>query len=197
MKKSSFYLLLALSFTLVFSSSCQRKKAEEKNLKLSDRIIKFTSLGTTFTKELNEKLYKAVIDGQIKAYRFDSLTPTCMFKANEVAKISTMEESVQYAPDSTHPDFLVDTVIKQVFKTSDIAGYSVGEKWSIEPKENSIEGEIFAFALNWKPTIAGIALRESPLFWVDYKDVQKLLSKGQQEELENTIYNTLIEKLSE
>jgi hypothetical protein len=180
-----------------FIISCNNKDDKGKDAKISSRIIKFSTLGTNFTKELNEKLFKAVMEGKIKAYRYDSLTPGCMFQKDEIAKISTIEESVQYAPDSTHPDFLVDTVIKQVFDPSGITGYSVAEKWSLETEENSMEADIFAFALNWQPTIAGIALRESPLFWVDYKEVQKLLSKGQVEELNKTIYNSLIEKLSE
>jgi len=198
MKKISFYLLLPVMSILILCSSCHKKKAGDDYGKISDHFINFTSLGTNFTNELNEKLFKAVMDGKIKAYRYDSLTPTCMFKDKEIASISTLEESVQYAPDSTHPDFLLDTVLKKVFKTSDIAGYSIAEKWSMEPKENSIEGEIFAFSINWKPSIAGVALqREYPLFWVDYKDVQKLLNKGQVENLDKTIYTNIVEKLSQ
>lgn len=197
MKKFSFYLLLPVMFVVLLCSSCHKKNEGNENAKFTARKIGFSTLGTNFTKELNEKVYNAVFEGKIKAYRYDSLTPTCLFKADEIAHLSTIEESIQFAPDSSHPDILIDTIIKQAFKPSDIAGYCVAEKWSMEQKEHSMEAEIFAFAINWKPTIAGFAIPECPLFWVDYKDVQKLLSKGQIEELDKSIYSTLLEKLSD
>jgi hypothetical protein len=196
MKKFSYLLFLPVLFILILFSSCHKKKDGKEGMQLSSRKISFTTLGVNFARELNEKLYKAVLEGKIKAYRYDSITPTCLFKAEEITSLSTMEESIQYAPDSSRPDFLIDTVLKQVFKADDIVGYSIAEKWSMDPKENEIEGEIFAFAINWQPEIAGIEIPESALFWVDYKDVVKLLSKGQSEELKKTIYNTFIVKLS-
>jgi hypothetical protein len=196
MKKFSYLLFLPVLIILILFSSCHKKKDGKEEMQLSSRKISFTTLGVTFAKELNEKLYKAVMEGKIKAFRYDSITHGCMFKPEEISSLSTLEESIQYQPDSTRPDFLLDTVLKQTFKPDDIVGYSIAEKWSLDPKENELEGEIYAFAINWQPKIAGIEIPESALFWVDYNDVVKLLSKGQAEELKKTIYNTFIVKLS-
>lgn len=197
MKKSSAQLFLSLFCFIILFSSCNKKNEGKDKMQLSGRKISMTALGTNFCKELNEKLYSAVMEGKIKAYRYDSLTSTSLYKADEIANLSTMEESIQFAPDSTKPDFLIDTIIKQVFKPADIVGYSVAEKWNFDPKENEIDGEIFAFAINWQPKIAGLQIPESALFWVNYKDVETLLSKSQAEELKSTIYNTLLTKLSD
>lgn len=196
MKKLSYLLFLPSLIFMILFTSCNKKNEGKEKMQISSRKISFTTLGINFTKDLNEKLYKEVMDGKIKAYRYDSITPSCMFTPKEISSLSTMEESIQYQPDSTRPDFLLDTVLKQVFKPADIVGYSIAEKWRLDPKENEIEGEIFAFAINWQPKIAGIEIPESALFWVDYQDVVKLLSKGQAEELKKTIYNTFIVKLS-
>ena len=181
---------------VILFSSCNREDESKEKKQLSARKMSITTLGVNFTKELNEKLYNAVMDGKIKAYRYDSITPTCMFKPEEISSLSTIEESIQYAPDSANPDYLVDTVLKQVFKAENIVGYSIAEKWSIDPEENEIDGEIFSFAVNWQPNIAGIEIPESALFWVDYNEVVKLLSKEQAEELKKVIFNTFFEKVS-
>jgi len=196
MKNLSCLLFAPVMIMVILFSSCNREDESKEKKQLSARKMSITTLGVNFTKELNEKLYKAVMDGKIKAYRYDSITPTCMFKPEEISSLSTIEESIQYAPDSANPDYLVDTVLKQVFKAENIVGYSIAEKWSIDPEENEIDGEIFSFAVNWQPNIAGIEIPESALFWVDYNEVLKLLSKEQAEELKKVIFNTFFEKVS-
>ena len=197
MKKISYLLLLQPVIFMILCSSCHKRNDGKENEQISSRKISFTTLGSNFTNQLNEKLYKEVMDGKIKAYRYDSISPTCMFTAKEISSLSTFEESIEYRPDSTRPDLKLDTVLKEVFKPADIVGYSIAEKWKLDQKENEIEGEILAFAINWQPKIAGFQIPECPLFWVDYKDVVKLLGKDESEELKKAIYNSLITKLSE
>jgi hypothetical protein len=197
MKKISYLLVLSAIIAVVLFSACNKKKKDNESRQLSSRKISFTKFGINFTKDLNEKLVKDVMEGKIKAYRYDSLTTTCMFTSDEIKRLSTLEESIRYQPDSSRPDILLDTVLKQVFKASDIVGYSIAEKWNLDPNENEVEGEVYAFAINWQPKIAGIEIPESALFWVDYNDVLKLISKPEAEELKKTIYNTLINKLSD
>jgi hypothetical protein len=197
MKKINYFLFLPLMFVLILVISCDREDESKEIEQLTTRKISSSLLGLNVAKELNEKLYNAVMEGKIKAYRYDSITATCMFTTEEIKSLSTLEESIQYAPDSSRPDFLIDTVLKQSFTANEIIGYSIAEKWSIEPDENEIEGDIFAFAVNWQPKIAGIQIPESALFWVDYNDVVKLLSKEQAMELKKTIFNSLVLKISE
>jgi hypothetical protein len=195
--KNKFVFILLCCLAVLFSCNLTKKDTSKEKLKLTATKLNLTKLGEQFTNNLNEKVFNAVMEGKIKAYRFDSLTQTCLFSAEEIKKISTMEEPIQYSPDPNDPDRLVDSVLKTPFKTQDIAGHSVAEKWVRNYDENSQTAEIYAFAINWQPSFGGVQIPESPLFWISFTDLAKLLTKDEIKILNSIIFDTVEGKIAE
>jgi hypothetical protein len=183
----------------LFVISCGKKMVtrEDGKLTLSGARINLSKLGERSLNDMNAKIYGAVIQGKIKAYRFDSITATCLYKTEELKQISTLEQAVQFAPDPTNPDYLIDSIIKTEFKLQDIVGYSVAVKWTSDYSKGTSNLELYSFAINWKPVFGGIEIPEGPLFWVSYKDVEGLIKASDREEMNRIIFDSLGVKMGD
>ena len=154
-------------------------------------IIKF------FLENLNKTLYDAALKGEIVAYKNDSLSESSKFTLEELKKRGGYEEVIQYAQDPEYPDYLVDSVIFNDFRISDITGHEVSEIWAYDAKENIYYGKINAFALRFVLTAAGIELNDQALFFVNFDNLFDIFPKEDVEKIKQIISRSLPKKVSD
>lgn len=109
----------------------------------------------------------------ITAYRNDSLVS--FYTAEEVLGRGSEEEVIQYAPDPDYPDYLIDSVITNPFRTSDIKRYEIMEDWVFDKQRSMFFPRIIAVAPLFVLSASGVDLGEQPLFWVKWDDLKKIL----------------------
>ncbi|MBT3424588.1 MAG: hypothetical protein HN921_03395 [Bacteroidetes bacterium] len=197
MKVKTLILVTIIGFSLIYSCKNENLKSSSGEINYACRAIDISSLGPAYLKTLNEKIYKAVQEGNINAFKNDSLLVQSKFNEQEIKEIGGIEEAIQYAPDPNYPDFLVDTVIFSPFRLTDVVGYEIADVWSFNKGSNTYSATPHAFAITYKPIIAGIELNELPLYWIPYPELEDLLGSENYKVLNDLIFQKTIEKLSE
>jgi hypothetical protein len=198
MKKITFFCLMMLAALTLATVSCNKEKSAKgsETYTLTAHKVNLEEMGTKTLNELNTLLLNAVWEGKIKPYRFDSLTANCEYKIDELKRITTLEESVTLTPNQNEPEYTLDTILKKAFKVEDIVGYSVSEKWTFNLENASQTGQIYAFAINWTPKFGPMQVPESPVFWVSFKDLEKILNKEIVDEISKLLHKSFLEKLT-
>ena len=88
-------------------------------------------------------------------------------------------------------------MITKPFKTEDIVGHSIGEKFMINAEKGTFNGEIHSFGLNWKPVIANVELQEQAFMWISFTDLEKLLTPAEMKSLKKTLFEAMAKRLSD
>jgi len=198
MKKVLFFLSLFL-FTISLWISCGttgKKEMTSKEYLFTHRKVDLSKpLGVEFIQQLNEKIYEAAINMTIKVYSNDSLNNELTHE--ELAERGATEELIQITPDPAFPDYTYDSIVKTPFTSSMIVGNQVSEKWSYNKSKNSFTGNLNAFSVTFKMSVEGIELPEHSLFWIDYKDLEKIVGKEDQDKINKVIYKLMVSRLSD
>jgi gliding motility associated protien GldN len=123
-------------------------------------------------------IYEAATKGYgsapIPAYRNDSLTS--VLNPEEIITKGGSEESIQM-PDPNDPtgETLIDTVIRNPFRPSEIRRYLILEDWIFDKQTSQFFIRIIAIAPLFDLTVAGQNLGENELFWVKWSDLRNVL----------------------
>jgi len=127
-------------------------------------------------------LYRIIYDAAIKgyggapipAYQNDSLTS--VITAEDIIKKGGSETTTQVNIDRNDPNSeLVDTVIRNEFRPSDIKRYLLMEDWIFDKQTSQFFIRIIAIAPMFEMQAAGLTLPEMPLFWVKWSDLRPVL----------------------
>lgn len=197
MKKNSFFIFAIFLLPVL---SCTEKKAADDaaaNVFFTRRIVNTQALGTELTNKINQKVFEAVLNGKIKAYKMDSLTTWSVFSIPDLKDRMNKKETLTITPDPTYPEYTIDSTIITEFKTENITGHSISEKWSMDLSKTIINAELHAFGLNWKPVFANIELGEQALFWIPFNDLEKFLSKEEMKSLNKLLHKERFKKISD
>jgi hypothetical protein len=163
--------LLLLSFftgILAFSS------AQE----ISYRILDLNALmGKKTIKEINLKIYRAALHGELPAYKTKSLYE--LYNFNELIKKGSAEDIIEVCPYPDRPKYCYDTTIIIPFHEKGIAGNIIAEKWSSSQSNKTIEVEYYAMALDHYWSVYGMDLGPQPLFWFKLSDLNKVLTANE------------------
>lgn len=122
---------------------------------------------------LNRLLYEAVANGDLTAYRNDSLES--FYTPEEVMEIGGYEETVQIYPDPDDPYYYYDSVIYSPFDETKIIKYQLLEDWIFDKQSGLFSARIIALAPMYKPEVEGMELPEQPMFWVDWNEARQYL----------------------
>lgn len=196
MKKFS---IAAIFFLMLFAFSCSYKEKDKTAEKavFTRRAVNLNDLGKDMIVSLDQKVFEAVMSGKIKAYEADTLTPKSQLTVQKIREKIDRTESTTIYPNPNSPEYGVDTTIVKPFKTEDIVGHSIGEKWLIGEDGATFKGELHAFSINWKPVIANIELQEQPVFWISFSDLEKLLTPAEIKSLKKNLNDAMAKRLSD
>ena len=127
-------------------------------------------------------LYRIIYDACTKgygsapvvAYRNDSLTS--VITPEEILSKGGSEESVQMAdPNDPNGETLIDTVIRNQFRPSEIRRFLLMEDWIFDKQTSQFFIRIIAIAPLFDLVISGQNLGENELFWVKWTDIRPVL----------------------
>jgi gliding motility associated protien GldN len=126
-------------------------------------------------------IYESAIKGYggapIPAYQSDSLLS--VYTPEEILKRGGYEESTQVPIDKNDPNSeLIDTVIINEFRPSEIKRYMLMEDWIFDKQTSQFFIRIIAIAPLFVAKITGVSedkIREMPLFWVKWSDLRQIL----------------------
>ncbi|MEX0966283.1 MAG: hypothetical protein WD077_03530 [Bacteroidia bacterium] len=161
--------LILVSFVLLFAVSTAGAQSQEY---ISIRIDYQEKLG-----HINQKIFDAVMEGRIKAFRDDMETT---YSKEEVAERSRRETIIQIYPDANDPHFYIDSIALMPFQDQ-VTGYAVdyGENQEITS---------IAFVRNEEETTGDAAsLVPQNMFRVRWKHLVNFLNERELHFLEKFI----------
>jgi len=127
-------------------------------------------------------LYRIIYDACTKgygsapiiAYKSDSLTS--VITTEEILAKGGSDEAVQMAnPDDPTSDVLIDTVIRNDFRPSEIKRFLLMEDWIFDKQTSQFFIRIIAIAPLYDLIVSGQNFGESELFWVRWTDLRPVL----------------------
>lgn len=128
---------------------------------------------------LGKLLYKAVTEGingqRIPAYVNDSLYT--QYTIEEVLKLGGTETVIPIYDE--YGTFLYDSIIKESYRPTDIVKYEIVEDWIFDKQSGQYFPRIIGIAPYYKPVAQGVDLGEQALFWVNYRDLRKIIVNHQ------------------
>jgi len=110
---------------------------------------------------------------ELKAYANDSLSTA--LTVSQVRKMGSTRTQSQYAPYPDDPTYLVDTEVVTPFEPSTIMKYFVNEEWIFDKQRGMFYPRIIAIAPVYKPTLNGLELDETPMFWISFAELRNIL----------------------
>lgn len=186
--------MLIISF-----STCKKSENENENSSyfLRKKLTGIDEMGPSFIKKFTEDLYNSVRNGKIQAFRYDSLTPSCLLTKEQVADLGKTEEVVQIFPNPDFPDYYIDSLIVTRITLKDIKGFEVSVKMQRDKGKTVINAELNAFALRYIPNIGGIKLNEQALFWIKYKDLNQFMKKEDFKIMNDLVFKSILSTASD
>ncbi|MFC2114585.1 hypothetical protein ACFLRI_04480 [Bacteroidota bacterium] len=109
---------------------------------------------------------------KITAYRDSSCKE--QITADEILLKGRSEETITIYPDPDDPELQLDTTLIDLFRASSIVRYIIKMDSLILP-DNLSAYKIIAIAPLYSVTMVGVLLKEPPLFWVKWEDLEELL----------------------
>ncbi len=127
--------------------------------------------------QLGTQLYQRGINGEVKAYRNDSIKTT--FTIAEIRDRVLIHDRKQIHNPSNPTDIydLIDTVVIREFNPDSINAIRLLFEWETEGFET--DAKFIAIAPLFKPFVAGIQLFPTPIFWVADEDYVKRLTPAE------------------
>ena len=109
----------------------------------------------------------------ITAYRSDSLTTVCT--AEEILTKGGQEEGIQIINPNGDGEQMIDTVIRNPFRPSEIKRFLLMEDWIFDKQTSQFFIRIIAIAPLYDLIVQGANLGENELFWVKWVDLRSIL----------------------
>lgn len=122
------------------------------------------------------KLYDLAINGNIKAYRTDSMSS--FYNTSSIRKIGSTEFAIWVQPNPDDPTEGYDSVIQVPFSAGEISGVRLLLK-SRSDNKTQMTQKLRGLALLYTHAYAGIQYPSSTLFWINYKDLLANLSENE------------------
>ncbi|MEC8739069.1 MAG: gliding motility protein GldN [Bacteroidota bacterium] len=123
---------------------------------------------------LHKIIYEAVMDGEVKAYKSDSLSS--FYTPEEVAERGIVKENTTIQdplyPDD--PDMVIDTTIDIPFESKYITKYRIMEDWLFDYNYGDFRARIIAIAPLYRPVVGGVELGDQPLFYAKLDDLRPI-----------------------
>lgn len=116
-------------------------------------------------------------EGGVQAWRSDSLSVGTAYTEDELGQLGA-QEFVTQIQDPLFPDdpyMVIDTVIKIEFEPNMIKKYRIMEDWIFDYNYSDFRARIIAIAPLYRPVASGIELGETPMFWIEMKDLRPIL----------------------
>lgn len=129
-------------------------------------------------------IWNAAMDGEVTAYRNDSLTS--IKTPEDIEKEISIESTVQVPnPDNPNDPYdLISMTVQETYEPQKIVKYRLMEDWIFDFNYSDFRARIIAIAPLIKPlTESGIELGEVPLYWLKMDDLRDKLA---QQEVFNT-----------
>lgn len=129
----------------------------------------------------NKLIYDLVITGEasstgkLKAYQSDTLNNAMTIE--EISKIGGSCETVQIQIDPLDPYSTVDSLVCTPFDPIMVKRWKIFEEWIFDKQRGMFFPRIIAIAPLYNPMANGIALPETPMFYVSYEDLRPILIK--------------------
>ncbi|MBT3301646.1 MAG: hypothetical protein HOD63_01680 [Bacteroidetes bacterium] len=172
LKYSFIFKAIVLQLVLVFL--CNNLVAQQ----LSSRKINLDDfLGRKTIDEFNTRIYYAAISGKINAYKTEKLIET--YSPEERKGAGGVECIVEICPDQENPDYCYDSILLNPFSTEQIRGSYIAEQWWLNTKKNQFGANFYAFAPACNLIIAGQNLGTKPLFWINLRELNKVLNNSE------------------
>ncbi len=153
----------------------------EADVKFSRRVIRCIDVRQKMNKQLewprqplNRLLYENLTNGNIKAYKTDSLLST--YNVEEFSKRGGQEVNVFIATDPDDPTIGIDSVYYEVYKYENIKKYWIMEDWIFDFKHSVFKPRIIAIAPIFRPSYGGAVAAEQPLCWIAMDEIRQLLA---------------------
>jgi len=192
------FIISALAVMFLFTACSKKENADKGSFYLTHRKLKkIYELGPAFMQKLSEDLYNAVINGEIDAYKTDSLNEATRLTKEKAAEVGKIEQVIQYIPNPDYPDYYIDSLVVIPFTVKDIRGFEISEKWTKEKGEKEYHSTINALALRYEPVFGGVKLHEQAMFWVRFDDLQKIIKKDDLKAMTDLIFESMLEKVTD
>ncbi|MBT4337280.1 MAG: hypothetical protein HOD63_01685 [Bacteroidetes bacterium] len=175
-RKFAFLLILHL-----FINQLTAQELTYRKINLNDY------LGQKTVDELNTLIYHEALSGKIKAYKTDTLVNS--YTIEELNSLGEWTDWIEVCPEPKYPNDCYDSTIVNEFRTDDLIGNLIAEKWAFDLKKKQIFVEYHSFALMHNLTYAGYALGEQPLFWIDLDDLAKILNPDELKLFMDALFN--------
>lgn len=153
----------------------------EADVKFSRRVVRCIDVRQKMNKQLewprqplNRLLYEAMVKGDIKAYKTDSLLST--FNVEEFSKRGGEEVITFISTDPDDPTIGRDSVYYEPYKYEKIKKYYVLEDWVFDYKHSVFKARIIAIAPIFAPSYGGQTGKEQPLCWIKMDEIRPLLA---------------------
>lgn len=153
----------------------------EADVKFSRRVVRCIDVRQKMNKQLewprqplNRLLYEAMVRGDIKAYKTDSLLST--FNVEEFSKRGGEEVITFISTDPDDPTIGRDSVYYEPYKYEKIKKYYILEDWVFDYKHSVFKARIIAIAPIFAPSYGGQTGKEQPLSWIKMDEIRPLLA---------------------
>lgn len=153
----------------------------EADVKFSRRVVRCIDVRQKMNKQLewprqplNRLLYEAMVKGDIKAYKTDSLLS--YFNTEEFSKRGGEEVITFISTDPDDPTIGRDSVYYEPYKYEKIKKYYVLEDWVFDYKHSVFKARIIAIAPIFAPSYGGQTGKEQPLCWIKMDEIRPLLA---------------------
>jgi gliding motility associated protien GldN len=114
--------------------------------------------------------------GKLKAYRNDSLSNA--MTVDYVSKLGgTIDPITIHDPNAPEDDIyaVIDTYAVTKFDYTEVKRWKIVEEWIFDKQRSMFFPRIIALAPLYTPTLNGVPLSETPMFYVSYADLRPLL----------------------
>lgn len=123
-------------------------------------------------------VWNAAMNGEVTAYRNDSLTS--IKTPEDIVKETSLEMTVSIPnPDNPNDPYdLIQTTVKETYEPEKIVKYRIMEDWIFNYNYSDFRARIIAIAPLWSPiTESGLELGEVPLYWLKMDDLRDKLAQ--------------------
>lgn len=135
---------------------------------------------------LNKWIYQFAIDGNVKAYKNDSLYSWS--HPEEVKKFGSNTYTIDVPNPEGDPDDPFDVIPEEItepFEDYKIEKYMLLEDWFFDHKHSVFKPRILAIAPMYVLEFGGVEVGEYPMFWLKMDDLRPLLKNLELFNVEN------------
>jgi gliding motility associated protien GldN len=153
----------------------------EADVKFARRVVRCIDVRQKMNKQLewprqplNRLLYEGLQNGEIIAYKTDSLLSS--YNVEEFTRRGAEEIITFISTDPDDPTIGRDSVYWEPYKYDKIRKYWLMEDWIFDYKHSVFKPRIIAIAPIFAPAFGGMTGKEQPLCWIKMDEIRQLLA---------------------